>query len=167
MKLKTLTAILLLTVSAFAVPFASVAGHFTADFITKPEETISEAETVKGNKVKVTDYFAVAADKHIGEDVNFVDFPGPLTQEQQVLTAQHAFDDDKTLDGVGETVTSDGRKWVLAAGHDDALLYFYANTTVGNRLYQVIIAVPTKDEEKAKAAEAEAEAFLDTVKIAK
>lgn len=163
MKLKTLAVILLCAVSAFAGTFTSPAGRFSADFIADPTVTTQDVKTAKGGTVTITSFFAKAADKSMGENIDYVDFPEPLTQQQLLDTAKAAFE-DKTLDGVGKT-ESDGRTWVLVAGHDDELLYFYAETCVGKRLYTVTIAAPMTTEEKGRVAETAAEAFLGSIKI--
>ena len=167
MKFKALAVIFLLAVSAlplaFAGTFKSTEGRFSADFLGTPTVDTRVVKTAKNEDVTITNFFAMRDDKTLGENIDYTDFPQPLTTQQLIDTAKAAFS-NMTLDGVGRT-ESQGRTWILAAGHDDNLLYFYATTCVGTRLYEVTIAVPMKDEEKARAGENEAEAFLGSVVI--
>lgn len=165
MKLRPLAVVLLLAVSAFAGTFTSTEGRFSADFVATPTTSTDTIKTAKGKTLTITSFFAKAADKSMGEMVDYVDFPEPLTEQQLLDTAKAAYD-GKTLDGVGKT-ESDGRTWTLASGHDEDLLYFFAETCVGNRLYTVTIAVPMNDEAKARIAEGKAEDFLGSIKITK
>src|SRR5216683_1953090 len=155
MKLKLLAVILLLTVAtSFAGTFNSTPGRFSADFVVTP--TV-DTKTIKTGKTSltITTFFAKSADNTLGENIDYTDFPETLTTEQLIETAKAAFD-GITLDGLGKT-ESRGRNWILAAGHDDELLYFYAVTCVNKRLYEVTIAEPIKGA--TKDGEMTAEAF--------
>lgn len=165
MKLKSLSlaAVLLLAVSAFAGTFTSPAGRFTADFVTEPTTESRDVKTSKGDTVTVYSFFAKAADKSLGEDIDYADFAVAPTTEELIDTAKSSFG-DRELDGVGKTV-SQGRTWILAAGHDEKLVYFYAITCVGKRVFEVTVAAPAVDQEKVKIAESLAEDFLGSIKI--
>src|SRR5882724_6394027 len=99
---RSLAVALLLTVSAMAGTFTSTAGRFTANFVATPTVETRDVKTVKGETVTVTDFFAMANDKSIAQDVDYADFSGELTPQQLLDTAKAVFD-GLTLDGVGKT----------------------------------------------------------------
>jgi hypothetical protein len=160
---KTLAVLLICAVSAFAGTFTSTAGRFSADFIAAPTAETETAKLADGTGVTIYEFFAIASDKTMAENLSYVDLPRVVSIDELKDTAKAAYNGTgRTLDGIG-TTESDGRTWVLAAGHDDAVLYFYANTQVGKRLYEVIIAQPLKTATHEN--EQKAEDFLGSVRI--
>ncbi len=140
--LSTLLLAITLTASAFAAPFTSTEGRFTADFITAPKVTTDNITDGNGRPVVLVDVTATTEDGDLAEIVSYADYAFTVTENNLQQSGIAAFA-DKKIDGK-QFMTVNGRQEFVVYGSDDTFAYFYANYGVGNRLYQIIVVESLK-----------------------
>jgi hypothetical protein len=139
--LAVLTLVFAMLIPSFAVvPYTSEAGKFTVSFVVAPTVEVTKDKTTDGFDFIATDTSATTDE--VSESVMVSDYPFAITSPMLGDASRAALKAANVKIEKESIAENKGRVYHTAVGtiNVGGKVYriFYANTAVGNRLYQII-----------------------------